>query len=155
MSDIKFKIIQQDDLESIQLIADWYLSEWNIPIEKTVQQLQLVAAGQTQFQVLMTVDGTPVATGGIYDHVGLLDREPRFKIYKHWLALVYTIPNKRQQGFGTLLCTYIEEHAKSIGLEKVHLFTDTAERLYERLGWNVLERITLANRNIVIMEKEV
>jgi len=37
----------------------------------------------------MTIDGLPTATGGVYDHVGLIDREPRFKVYSPWLALVF------------------------------------------------------------------
>lgn len=42
-----------------------------------------------------------------------------------------------------------------MGLEKMFLFTDTAERLYSGLGWTELERLQLGNRNVVVMEKNL
>jgi GNAT superfamily N-acetyltransferase len=155
MADIKFHILRQDDLKLFQLIADWYLSEWQIPTHKTVQRLQDITADNLQFQVLMLLDDFPIATGGLYDHVGLLDKEPRLKIYKNWLALVYTTPDSRGKGYGALICKYIQDHSKSLGLDKIYLFTDTAERLYKRLNWTELERIQVGNRNVVLMEKNL
>jgi GNAT superfamily N-acetyltransferase len=155
MINIKFHIIQPTDLETIKLIADWYLKQWNIPTEITVKRLQTITADKEQFQVLMTIDSTPVSTGGLYNHVGLLDKEPRLKIYKKWLALIYTTPDKRSKGYGALICKFIQDHAKNLGLTKIHLFTDTAERLYTRLGWTEVEKITVSDRNIVIMTKDL
>lgn len=154
MADIKFYILQASDTTMFEHIADWYLSEWKIPKEKTLLKLKTVTSSDAQFQVLMTVDGIPVSTGGIYDHVGLLDKEPRFKIYKNWLALVYTIPDKRGHGYGAMICEYIQDHSKQSGMGTLHLFTDTAERLYKRLGWEELERLELGERKIVVMKKE-
>jgi len=155
MTNIKFRIIQPDDLETFQLIADWYLKEWNIPTDITIKRLQNITADKEQFQVLMTLSGIPVSTGGLYDHVGLLDKEPRFKIHKKWLALIYTAPDKRGKGYGASICKFIQDHAKNLGLNKIHLFTDTAERLYQRLGWTEIEKITISGRNIVIMTKDL
>lgn len=149
MINIKFEIIQPCDLETLTLIADWYLKEWNISIETTIKRLQTITADKKQFQVLMTIDGIPVSTGGLYDHVALLDKEPRLKIHKKWLALIYTTPDKRGKGYGALICKFIQDHSKNVGLNKIHLFTDTAERLYRRLGWTEIEKFTINDRNIV------
>lgn len=155
MININLKIIQPDDQETLKLIASWYLKEWNIPTETTIKRLQTITADKEQFQVLMTLDGTPTSTGGLYDHVGLLDKEPRLKIHKKWLALIYTLPDKRGKGYGALICKFIQDHSKNLGLNKIHLFTDTAERLYKRLGWTEIEKITISDRNIVIMTKDL
>jgi len=152
---IQFHLVNAEDNEIIELISDWYLREWNIPKNKTLQKIRSFAGDKFQFQVVMTIDNIPVSTGGLYDHVALLDKEPRFRIYKNWLALVYTIPEKRRHGFGALICNYIQEHAKELGIKGMHLFTDTAERLYTRLGWNKLEQIILGKRNITIMKKQL
>jgi hypothetical protein len=101
---ITYQLLKPEDKENIALIANWYLSEWNIPKEKTIQNLESVATSSDQFQILMMFNGVPIATGGIYNHVGLIDREPKFKVYKNWLALVYTIPGERKKGFGALIC---------------------------------------------------
>lgn len=63
MANIKFQIVQPNDQTTFELIAEWYLSEWKIPREKTIQRLQTITADNSQFQILMTLDGTPISTG--------------------------------------------------------------------------------------------
>lgn len=155
MKNIQFHIVQPNDEATFALIADWYLREWKIPADKTIQKLETVTADKLQFQVLLKIEDIPVSTGGLYNHVGLLDKEPRFNMYKNWLALVYTTPDKRQQGYGALTCSYIQDYSKTLGLDTMYLFTDTAEKLYKRLGWNEMERLALGNRNIVVMKKDL
>jgi len=152
---IQFHLVDADDNEITELISEWYLHEWDIPKHTTIQKIRSFADDKFQFQVLLTIDNIPVSTGGLYNHVALLDKEPRFSIYKNWLALVYTIPEKRHQGFGALICNYIQEHAKELDIKEMYLFTDTAERLYTRLGWNKSEQITLGKRNITVMKKQL
>ena len=86
--EVQFRLVSPGDHSAQSLIAQWYLNEWKIPEEKTKERLKQFKAAGEQFQVLMTVNHTPVATGGLYHHVGLVDREPLFVIKKHWLALV-------------------------------------------------------------------
>jgi GNAT superfamily N-acetyltransferase len=155
MTNIKFQKIKPDDNENIQLIADWYLSEWKIPIQTTIEKTKKLSADNFEFQILMTLDNKPVATGGLYNHVGLLDREPRLKIYKNWLALVYTKPDNRGKGLGALICKHIQDHSNELGLKDIYLFTHTAENLYKRLGWLQLERLALGGKDIVVMKKEL
>ncbi len=155
MTDIKYHIIKPDENEKIELIADWYLSEWNIPAQTTIEKTKNLSAANFEFQVLMTVDNKPIATGGLYNHVELLDKEPRLNIYKNWLALVYTKPDLRGKGLGTLICNHIQDYSKDLGLKEIYLFTHTAENLYKRLGWQQLERLTLGGKNIVVMKKNL
>lgn len=153
MSRITYQIIRPDNTQLIQLIANWYLTEWNIPAEKTIQQLSNFPIKGIPFQLLLLINDVPIATGGIYEHVGLLDREPRFKIYGPWLALVYTVKEERKKGYGAMLCEEIQRRAKDAGLREIFLFTHTAESLYKRLGWQQMERIELQGKDIVVMKK--
>jgi GNAT superfamily N-acetyltransferase len=155
INEITYKNVTNADKKSIELIASWYLMEWNTPIEITIKQFSNFNVGNIPFQVLMLLDNEPIATGGIYNHVGLLDREPRFKIYNPWLALVYTTPENRGKGYGALLCKKIEALSKTIGLNEIFLFTHTAESLYKRLDWQEIERIELNGKNIVVMKKYI
>jgi N-acetylglutamate synthase-like GNAT family acetyltransferase len=82
-------------------------------------------------------------------------RNPRLKTYKKWLALVYTTPDKRHQGYGGMICKHIQSHSKNLGLDVIYLFTDTAEQLYKRLGWTEIERLSVDSRNIVVMSKDL
>lgn len=153
MSSIGFQIVRPADQLALMQIAGWYDKEWQIPAAYTIERLQKLTADTEQFQVLMTLDGKPIATGGIYNHVGLLDKKPALKMYKKWLALVYTIPGERGRGYGASLCNYIHSYCRMLGFEKIYLFTHTAEALYRRLGWKELERLAMQNRDIVVMEK--
>lgn len=155
MANIKYQIIQPNDNDNINLIAVWYLSEWNIPVQTTIEKIKNLSADNYEFQILMTFDNKPIATGGLYNHVGLLDREPRLKIYTNWLALVYTKPENRGKGLGALICNHIQNHSKSLGLKTIYLFTHTAENLYRRLSWQPLERLALGGKDIVVMKKEL
>jgi GNAT superfamily N-acetyltransferase len=150
---ISFQKVNPKDKEIINLIADWYLQEWDIPKDRTIQKLSNFPLDIILFQIIMTIDCLPIATGGIYNHVGLLDREPRFKVYSPWLALVFTTPEYRNLGYGTLLCEKIQDVSKELGLREIFLFTHTAEKLYKRLDWHELERVNLNNKEIVIMKK--
>jgi GNAT superfamily N-acetyltransferase len=155
MESTAFKIITTTDNTSIAYIAKWYFTEWDIPANTTIEKLHTFTDNDFQFQVLMTVDNIPIATGGLYNHVGLLDREPKFKIYKNWLALVYTVSEYRGKGYGALLCNYIQQHAKELGLKEMFLFTHTAESLYKRLGWLQVERLAAGGKDIVVMKKKL
>ena len=101
----------------------------------------------------MTLYNNPIATGGLYNHVGLLDKVPGLKIYKNWLALVYTKPGLRGKGLGALICNHIQDYSKDLGLKEIYLFTHTAENLYKRLAWQQLERLALGGKDIVVMKK--
>nr|WP_255723186.1 GNAT family N-acetyltransferase [Flavihumibacter fluminis] len=124
-------------------------------METTLSRLTAITRQKDQFQLVMTSDGVPIGTAGVYNTVRILEKIPRLNIYTHWLALVYTIPMERGKGYGALLCEKVEEEAKKEGISKLHLYTYTAESLYKRGGWQLVERIEVESRNIVLMEKEL
>lgn len=152
---ITYKEIAPSDTGLISLIADWYFDEWNIDKTVTIERLSNFPNNGTPFQQVMTMDGSPIATGGVYHHVGLLDAVPRLKEFEPWLALVYTMPEHRGKGYGALLCEEIQSRTKTLGTKNLYLFTHTAESLYKRLGWEQLERIALKGKDIAIMKKEL
>lgn len=152
---IRFQRVRPEDEKSIALIAGWYAAEWKIPESVTVGKLQGFPAEGTPFQLLLTRDDRPLATGGIHARVGLIDKEPRFGVFKNWLALLHTVPESRGQGLGSRLCEALAAQAKESGLLELHLFTHTAEGLYRRLGWQEVERLEINDRQIVVMRLEL
>jgi len=155
MAEVNIQVVPPDSPQTFHLIANWYRSEWNIPHEKTIQRLQHVTTDKSQLQVLLTVDNLPISTGGLYTYVGLLDVVPEYNIYKSWLALVYTVSAQRKKGYGELICKFIQDHARKLCLDTMHLYTDTAEPLYKRLGWKEVERRSMGSRNIVVMKLDL
>jgi N-acetylglutamate synthase-like GNAT family acetyltransferase len=155
MATIQFHMLTASDTEAIKMIADWYEHEWNISREMSRETIWQAITDEEQFQVLLAVDGRAVGTAGVYRKVSIVEKVPELSRYRNWLALVYTIPDCRGQGWGELICNYAQEHSKEMGIKDLYLFTDTAERLYGRLGWTVLERLTVGSRNIVVMTKRL
>ena len=152
---ITYKIITSADTELIDLIANWYFDEWNIDTSATIERLKGFPDDGMPFQLVMLLDGSPIATSGVYHHVGLLDAVPRLKEFQPWLALVYTLPEHRGKGYGAMLCEEIQRITNELGTKKLYLFTHTAESLYKRLGWEQLERIELKGKDIAIMKKKL
>lgn len=155
MAGIECNRLINNQSDIFQQIANWYQLEWKFPLETTLTRLATITPLKDQFQLVMTKDGVPIGTAGVYNTVRILEKIPRLKIYTHWLALVYTIPMERGKGYGALLCKNAEEEAKKEGITKLHLYTDTAESLYKRCNWQVLERMEVESRNIVVMEKDL
>ncbi|WP_114791327.1 GNAT family N-acetyltransferase [Niabella yanshanensis] len=153
MNRIDIKLVASDDYRLLSLIAAWYQAEWGIPVTDTVNNLRAVTADSYQFQMVLSVNGKAVATGGIYNHVSLLNHKPDLNVYKKWLAQVYTLPGERGRGYGILLCKQIQDHCSALAFEKIYLFTHTAGPMYEKLGWSTIQRLAIGNRNIAVMEK--
>lgn len=153
MNSVVFHLLTPSDTNYFPLIADWYYEEWKVPKEKTISRLQDITKDKTHFHVLMLKNNVPLCTGGINNQISLLEKEPRFKIHPNWLASLYTIPNERGKGYAYMLCKFIENHAKTKGIGSLYLFTSTAETLYNNLGWEIDERLTIETRKIVVMKK--
>ena len=153
VKNITFTLIDENDEASIQTIAGWYQQEWDISPLSTKQRLAGISVSGLPFHVLMEVDGLPIATGGVHFSVSLLTSHPRLSVHKYWLALVYTLPAFRNQGYGSMLCSKIESIANARGIECLHLFTHTAESLYKKLGWKQIDSIDKLEKQVVIMHK--
>ncbi|MGE8426743.1 MAG: GNAT family N-acetyltransferase [Sphingobacterium sp.] len=153
MEVITFQKLRAGDFEHFRLIAVWYLAEWGIPIAITMDRLAVIVGDSQQLQLILICDGVPVATAGIYHHVGLIDKAPRFSNYKNWLALVYTRPDRRGKGYGSALCNYVVSCSQEMHIDALYLFTDTASDFYRKLGWQDTEHLLLDQRDIIVMRK--
>lgn len=152
---ITIQKLNPTDKTLINQIAQWYLSEWAIPIDTTIHRLTNVSNDDVLFQLVLSKNNIPVATGGLYNKVGLLKEHERFQKFKPWVALLYTDTNNRNQGIGQLLLNKIEDAAKETGLKKIYLFTFTAESLYIRADWKDMERVNYRGHDTVVMEKYI
>jgi amino-acid N-acetyltransferase len=49
-------------------------------------------------------------------------------------------PSYQRRGLGQALVAYVERHARAEGIERLVLLTETAQPLFQRLGYEVVER---------------
>ena len=97
------------------------------------QDGQLVAAGS----IKLSEDGT---------RVGL----------SPWLGGIYVKAQYRGLGLGAQIVTSLEQKAREQGVSRLYLSADSAVNFYQKLGWQVLDRVdSLDVRNVALMWKDL
>jgi GNAT superfamily N-acetyltransferase len=70
-----------------------------------------------------------------------------------WAAGGLVRRDLRGQGIGHQLVLALEKRAKTMGFDRIYCGTSTAERLLQRSGWQLLERIVHEGEPLGIYEK--
>ena len=69
-----------------------------------------------------------------------------------WLGGVLVLPDWRGRGIATGLMQRAVDVARKLNLERLYLWTHSAEGLYLKFGWQVLERTRYCGKEIAVME---
>lgn len=72
-----------------------------------------------------------------------------------WVASFYVIEEARGQGVGGQLLAAAEELLRAQGIQQGFLFTETAQRFFEKHGWRGLEPAEANNHPVLIMTKRL
>ena len=72
-----------------------------------------------------------------------------------WIAGTFVVPAKRKRGVGTALMQHAVAEASRIGARKLFLYTSTARRFYEKLGWRALRDNFYEGEAVTIMTLRV
>lgn len=140
--------------ETIQTIAEWYLSEWETPIEKTTRLLSTLPNNEIIFQLnIYDFDNKVVGTLGLYNSVNIQKEHKQFKDLKPWIGLFYVEPAHRGKGLGARLLEITEAYASDLGVKETYLATFTAESLYKRCGWEEFTRVHYKGHDTSVMKK--
>lgn len=150
---IKINRLKSNDIDQIIKIANWYHTEWQTPIEKTIDRLTNQSDGDIIFQLTISIEDEIVGTGGLCNNVNIFNFCKSLINYRPWLSLFYIDKEFRNMGLGTILLDKIEQYAKEFKLSKIYLYTFTAESLYKHCGWKVIQRVTYKNHDTAIMSK--
>jgi N-acetylglutamate synthase-like GNAT family acetyltransferase len=68
-----------------------------------------------------------------------------------WLASLYVVPQRRGRGHGLELVQAAIELAAAAGAKRLHVFTESAEKLFQRCGFEMLERTMLQDLPISVL----
>ena len=72
-----------------------------------------------------------------------------------WLAAIYVKDGFRHQGVATELIARCETEAARSNADTWYLYTESASRLYEKLGWRHLERCEYKGVTVDVMRKQI
>jgi predicted GNAT family acetyltransferase len=99
---------------------------------------------------VLLVDDEPVGTASITAH----DLEERPDLTP-WLAGVFVVPEARGQGYACQLVAAVEEEARRASISTLWLYTNTAERIYARVGWRTVETILHDGKPHALMRRDL
>jgi len=69
-----------------------------------------------------------------------------------WLGGLLVLPKWRNHGVGTMLMHRATEEARRLVVPQLYLWTHSAEGLYDKLGWQVVERTNYFGKEAVVMQ---
>ena len=141
-------------LDLVPKVARWHWDEWGADYnDSSLEEWTRQLAAKTH------TDGPPCAWVAFADDepVGsvvleLDGVEPR-PVLKPDLAGLYVLPEHRTRGIGSALVRACEAGARKFGVFDLYLYTEGAETLYARLGWETFERSHFLGQPVAIMRR--
>jgi GNAT superfamily N-acetyltransferase len=142
-------------MDLVPTVAKWAHEEFWSYSGRTLEQTQVLFTpvpreGWLPRTFVLMQGATPVGMVSIVEHD--LDLRPDLA---PWLASLVVDRAARGRGHSRTLVRFIEGFARDNGVDKLWLFTWSAEGLYAKLGWRAAERLGRNGRDIVVMNKDL
>ncbi len=145
----------QEAPAALPVCARWLNDEWGraqgYSLEATRDWLEaVIAPGSGEAGFVALDGGAPV---GVCLLVAC-DLDSRAELTP-WVSGFYVLAERRRNSIGSRLLAAIEAEAQSRGHDRLYLYTHSAESLYRRLGWRVMERFALKGTDFALMVKDL
>ena len=131
---------------------------WNEWQEIYLQRKQTLDDSVKTYRKRMNTDRLPLTLVGLQasELVGMVslkfhDMDTRPDL-DPWLGGLFVLPEWRNRGVGTILMHRATQEAHRLNVPRLYLWTHSAERLYHRLGWQVVERTNYFGREAAVMQ---
>jgi len=140
-----------DHPELLPTLAAWHHAEWAYlrpgdTLEARIGRMQAICADSDQQIFIALIDGQLVGSAMLLSED--MDTRPDLS---PWLGGVYTAEAFRSRGVGSALVRHVVQYAAARGIRRLYLFTPSAEPLYSRLGWFVLDRTRYRDTDVTVM----
>jgi GNAT superfamily N-acetyltransferase len=99
---------------------------------------------------ILLVEDEPVGTASLV--ADDLDERPDLT---PWLAGMFVVSHARGQGYAARLIAAVEEECRKGSISTLWLYTNTAERLYARVGWKTVETILHGGKPFALMRRDL
>lgn len=147
-----------DHQDTIPIIARWLFDEWGHRSPESPDGSVEGVVGNLRNRLQR--DALPLAmiaheNNEPFGTVSLKIREVEIRPqYEHWLGTLFVTESHRGKGIGSLLIGAAVDEARRLEISELYLYTRyrKTERLYERLGWAVVERPEYHGRLAIIMK---
>jgi GNAT superfamily N-acetyltransferase len=152
---LKIKLLG-DCKQAAPILTNWFYDEWGATnpsfTKGNIRQKLLERMNQHKLPICLVafINTQPVATASLVERE--LETHPQ---YENWLSNVYVKTELRNKGIGSYLIEKTSRKAQQINIKELYLYTRGQEQLYEKLGWEIVERIMLRGRLASIMVRKL
>lgn len=147
------RLLNSDESDIIERIANWYYNEWQTPKNKTIQRLSNSPSDELNAQFLAFENDELTGTVGLAKEINITKAHPHLAHLHPWIALLYVDQNHRRKGVATCLLQGIDSFACENNIPYLYLGTFTAESLYAKHGYQSIETVDYKNHHTQIMKK--
>ncbi|MBU1233081.1 MAG: GNAT family N-acetyltransferase [Proteobacteria bacterium] len=139
--------------EYLDQVAEWLYLEWGI---KTAGSSRATVC--EKLETFNNIDKIPINYVALNGEklVGtfnlMLFDPPTRRDLSPWLGSLYVEPTYRNRGIGTFLVNAAVAKAKNFKIKKLYLCTSTQEKMYAKLGWEVIDEVDFRDERVLIME---
>lgn len=139
------------DSALVRTVAEWHQLEWSHFSGRTVED-RIAEFAEHRDTSALPLTVIAVEGGRPVGSASLLERDmEEVRMVTPWLGSVFVLPEHRGGGIGSLLCRRIADEARRLGVETLYLFTPDKSGLYERMGWNIMEKLSYHGTEVTLM----
>jgi GNAT superfamily N-acetyltransferase len=145
-----------DRPDLVPLTARWrweaFFRDTGRPFDQVLEAARRTAAAARPIPrtLVLLADGEPVGTASLTAHD--LNERPDLT---PWLAGMFVAPHARGQGYAARLIAAVEQEASAASISALWLYTNTAERIYARAGWETVETVQHNNKPFALMRRNL
>ncbi|MCF4137526.1 GNAT family N-acetyltransferase [Streptomyces sp. Tue 6430] len=125
-----YEISADTDRIDVGRVHRWLSTDAYWALGREREKQERAVAGSLNFGVYETVSGQQVAYARVVTDLATFA----------WLCDVYVDPAVRGKGIGTSLVAAVRDHLRPHGLRRLLLATHDAHGVYEKIGFEALER---------------
>lgn len=140
---------------AVEVLAPAFWAEWGVHDGLSLDQVAAKLRAclnreQLPLALVAREAGELIGTVGLHDNpvVGRRGLGP-------WLVALWVAPQHRRRGLGAELIAAAERTARELGVEELYAATSTAVGLFERSGWEELERFVHNGESLALFHRRL
>jgi GNAT superfamily N-acetyltransferase len=139
--------------ELVDVIARWHWNEWGGSepgsLEHWTENLRRGGRDGIPITFIALERGQPLGSVTLTEHD--MPGHIGYENFGPWLAGAFVTPDARGRGIGAKLMRHAVEQAEAWGVPRLYLYTESASRFYEHLGWTTLDETEYEGGRVTVM----